>query len=61
VECPIGQCRFIRGYGPPEKTVAGGAIVYATVFQSWSTGGPREGRLIIFFELHTGKAPLEHL
>jgi hypothetical protein len=59
--CPIGYCRFVHGYGPPQETLINRVTVYTTIFQNWSTDWAREGRLIIFFEMPAGKVPLEHL
>jgi hypothetical protein len=59
--CPIGYCRFVHGYGPPEETSINRVTVYTTIFQNWSTDWAREGRLIIFFKMPAGKVPLEHL
>jgi hypothetical protein len=59
--CPIGYCRFVHGWGPPQETSISRVTVYTTIFQNWSTDWAREGRLIIFFEMPAGKVPLQHL
>ena len=59
--CPIGYCRFVHGYGPPQETWINGVAVFSAIFQNWSTDWAREGRLIIFFEMPAGKVPVDHL
>jgi hypothetical protein len=56
--CSIGYSRFVCDAA---LTSTSQITVYTAIFQSWSTGWSREGRLIIFFEMPTGKAPLQHL
>ena len=58
IECSIGYSRFANR---PALTSFSGITVYTAIFQNWSTDWPREGRLIIFFEMPAGKVPLEHL
>jgi len=60
-ECSVGFCRFVYGYGHPEKTSLNGMTVYTAIFQSWSTDSPRVGRLIIFFEMPPGKLPVQQM
>jgi hypothetical protein len=60
-ECSVGFCRFVYGYGPPEKTSLNGMTVYTAIFQSWSTDSPRVSRLIIFFEMPPGKLPAQQM
>ena len=60
-ECSVGFCRFVYGYGPPEKTSLNGVTVYTAVFQSWSTDSPRVGRLVIFFDMPPGKLPVQQM
>ena len=60
-ECSVGFCRFVHGWGPPEKTSLNGVTVYTAIFQSWSTDSPRVGRLIIFFEMPPGKLPVQQM
>jgi hypothetical protein len=57
-ECSIGDSRFLK---PPLKTQMSGIAVYTAIFQNWSADWPREGRLIIFFEMPAGKVPQQHL
>jgi hypothetical protein len=57
-ECSIGHSRFLCG---PSQTQNDEIAVYTAIFQNWSTGGPREGRLIIFFEMPPGNVPQQHL
>jgi hypothetical protein len=57
-ECSIGYSRFLCS--PAEASISGIAV-YTAIFQNWSTGWPREGRLIIFFEMPAGKVPQQHL
>jgi hypothetical protein len=60
-ECSVGFCRFVHGWGPPQKTSLSGVTVYTAIFQSWSTDSPRVGRLIIFFEMPPGKLPMQQM
>lgn len=59
--CPIGYCRFVHSHATPQETFDGRVTVYTVIFQNWSTNWAREGRLIIFFEVPTGKVPVDHL
>jgi hypothetical protein len=63
MECTAGkECSFAACAARPAITWISGIItVYTVIFQNWSTDWPREGRLIIFFEMPAGKVPLEHL
>ena len=56
--CSIGDSRYCEGV---EETSVDGITLYTAIFQSWSTNWAREGRLIIFFKMPTGRVPVEHL
>jgi hypothetical protein len=58
VDCSIGYSRFLC-YAA--ETSMGRITLYIATFQSWSTDSPREGRLIVFFEMPPGKLPVQQM
>jgi hypothetical protein len=60
IDCSIGYSRFTKGTRAAETSI-NGITLYIAIFQNWSRDWPREGRLIIFFEMPAGKVPLDHL